>query len=577
MKTKINIQFLLDLTISCFFTLASMILIQLLIPNGLTSEFLIRGSKFVGFIFSLLTIIFLIYLFYNKNFKFKKKINYPEPKDFILTCLPMSPVIGYAILNREYLDNFGLIYLILATLIFVIIFSYIIPILMSYLASLKMLMISGLSISFTILSMSTITENPQNHIFSSQFITQGSYLIITFIILYLTYSFNQTIAYILVVVFFLTGTTQKTFKTFFSNKLLVTDQNSNRLDMFLNNSKNNIIKKKNIYILVYESYSNLETLKYYGFDNSKQIKFLKDNNFKIYNGIYSNGASSVSSTSRILEIKEELPKHGRYYISGNAFSLKVLKANGYKNIGLFNSPYFFGQYPKTWDEYFPKEDLSKIGSNIILKAIFEGQFRFDIFEDNYDYDRYLGLKKKYLTSKPKQPTLFYTHNLLPGHSQNSGKCLPDEKKNYFERIKKANNEMREDIKNLKNNNPNAIIILVSDHGPYLTKNCRQLLGIDKNSIDKYDIQDRYGVFLAINWPNDLKDSFNDIEISQDIFPAILSKITSNKNLFDELKLKREFFDRFKTTVSGINIKNGILQGGKDNGEPLFKNRSYKLK
>ncbi len=573
MKLKINKQIILDLTVTGLFTLLSMTVISFIIPSGLTSDFLLRGSKIVSLVFLALVSVFLISWYFDREFQFKKKISLPKYKDFLLLFLPISPIINYIILNTEYLNILGATYVLLVSLIFIVILSFIIPILLSYLASFEMLMISGLSISFTILNMSTITENPQNHLLNSQFITQGSYLIMTFVILYLVFKFNKISAYILVVVFFISGLTHKVYNNFFSNNFLV-EQSDNRLDVFLKNSENNIKNKKNIYILIYESYANLETLNNYGFDNSEQIKFLKDKNFKIYDGIYSNGASSVSSTSRILELREQLPKHGRYYISGNAFSLNVLKANGYKTVGLFNSPYFFGQYPKSWDEYYPKEDISKIGSKIILKAIFEGQFRFDIFDDNYNYDEYLDLKQKYLTSKPKQPTLFYSHNLLPGHSQNSGKCLPNEKESYFERVKKANNEMKNDVINLRNNDPNAIVVFVSDHGPYLTKNCRELIGIKKNLINKYDIQDRYGVFLAINWSKDINNNFKNIELSQDIFPAIFGNITSNENLFDELKLKREFFDRFNTVTGGINIKNGVLVGGKNDGEPLFENRSY---
>ena len=573
MKLKINKQIILDLTVTGLFTLLSMTVISFIIPSGLTSDFLLRGSKIVSLVFLALVSVFLISWYFDREFQFKKKISLPKYKDFLLLFLPISPIINYIILNTEYLNILGATYVLLVSLIFIVILSFIIPILLSYLASFEMLMISGLSISFTILNMSTITENPQNHLLNSQFITQGSYLIMTFVILYLVFKFNKISAYILVVVFFISGLTHKVYNNFFSNKFLV-EQSDNRLDVFLKNSENNIKNKKNIYILIYESYANLETLNNYGFDNSEQIKFLKDKNFKIYDGIYSNGASSVSSTSRILELREQLSKHGRYYISGNAFSLNVLKANGYKTVGLFNSPYFFGQYPKSWDEYYPKEDISKIGSKIILKAIFEGQFRFDIFDDNYNYDEYLDLKQKYLTSKPKQPTLFYSHNLLPGHSQNSGKCLPNEKESYFERVKKANNEMKNDVINLRNNDPNAIVVFVSDHGPYLTKNCRELIGIKKNLINKYDIQDRYGVFLAINWSKDINNNFKNIELSQDIFPAIFGNITSNENLFDELKLKREFFDRFNTVTGGINIKNGVLVGGKNDGEPLFENRSY---
>lgn len=68
----------------------------------------------------------------------------------------------------------------------------------------------------------------------------------------------------------------------------------------------------------------------------------------------------------------------------------------------------------------------------------------------------------------------------------------------------------------------------------------------------------------------------DVEISQDIFPAILGNITSNKNLFEELKVDRKFFDRFNNNVGGVNVLNGIIKGGKNNGEPLFENRSYIL-
>ena len=43
----------------------------------------------------------------------------------ILLALPMSPVLDFAIINIEYLDQFSLLYLILITLIFTISFSFI--------------------------------------------------------------------------------------------------------------------------------------------------------------------------------------------------------------------------------------------------------------------------------------------------------------------------------------------------------------------------------------------------------------------------------------------------------------------
>jgi len=423
-KIKNNTQFLLDLFTSGILTLLSMLLISFVIPEGVTTKFLLRGSKIVGLISIILGAIFLVFWIFNKNFKFKKKIELPNLKDLILLALPMSPVLDFAIINIEYLDQFSLLYLILITLIFTISFSFILPILFSYFASFKILMISGIALSFTILTMAKIVNNQTNHIFDSQFLTQGIYLIISFSILYLIYSFNKKVSYVVVVFFMLTGISVNSLSYLSNNPAKV--KQTDRLLNFINDKSNNIIYKKNINILVYESYADLETLQYYGFDNTKQIEFLKKNGFNVYKGIYSNGGLSISSTSRILEIKGELSQHGRHYLSGNSFGLDIFKANGYKTIGLFKSPHFFGSSPIKWDEYYPEGDVTKMGGKTLTKAIFEGEFRFDIFDDNFEYKKYLKLKNKYLSSN-KENTLFYTHNSYPGHSQNSGKCRKNEK------------------------------------------------------------------------------------------------------------------------------------------------------
>ena len=102
--------------------------------------------------------------------------------------------------------------------------------------------------------------------------------------------------------------------------------------------------------------------------------------------------------------------------------------------------------------------------------------------------------------------------------------------------------MKNDVLNVLKNDPGSIIVLVGDHGPYLTKNCSGLQDLyDTSVINKYDLQDRYGTFLSIYWPKDITSIENNIQMSQDIFPAILSKITNNNNLFNELKVERKFF------------------------------------
>ena len=136
--------------------------------------------------------------------------------------------------------------------------------------------------------------------------------------------------------------------------------------------------------------------------------------------------------------------------------------------------------------------------------------------------------------------------------------------------------MKNDILNIFQNDKDPIIVLLSDHGPYLTKNCSLLKEYEISKIDKYDIQDRYGAFLSIYWPDDISNDEQNIVVTQDILPAILSNITDNKKIFNDLKVERKFFDRFKSIAGGVNVDNGIIKGGKDNGKPLFNKRTYKL-
>ena len=121
--------------------------------------------------------------------------------------------------------------------------------------------------------MANITNNQSNHIFNSQFLTQGIYLIISFSILYLIYSFNKKVSYVVIFFFMLSGVLVN-FSNYYSKNPAEIEQ-SDRLLKFIKNKNNNIIYKKNINILVYESYANAETLKYYGYDNNRQIEFLK--------------------------------------------------------------------------------------------------------------------------------------------------------------------------------------------------------------------------------------------------------------------------------------------------------------
>ena len=200
-KNKIT-QSIFDLSISAIFILFSMAILKFSLPQGLTTDFLLRGFNLISYIAVALNIFFLISWYFDKDFKFKKKIELPELKDLLLLALPMAPVLDYAVLNSDYLDLFGLLYLFAITLGFTIFFSFIFPLVFSYFASFKTLMISGLALSFTIITMGKISDNPDNFFLDNQFATQFLYLIISFVAVYLLYIFNKKVTYVAVIFFY---------------------------------------------------------------------------------------------------------------------------------------------------------------------------------------------------------------------------------------------------------------------------------------------------------------------------------------------------------------------------------------
>ena len=190
--------------------------------------------------------------------------------------------------------------------------------------------------------------------------------------------------------------------------------------------------------------------------------------------------------------------------------------------------------------------------------------------DKLSYDEYVDKKQDIFKSESENQIFIYSHSRYPGHSQYSGVCLPDETELYRKRLLRANSEMQKDIAAVAKFDPEAIVIVAGDHGPYLTKNCfsNSTLdgGYDISEISRLDIQDRFGTFLAIKWPTEEYVKYDDITVLQDLFPAIFAYLYNDSG-FLELKVDPEIINA--KVISGALLKNGIISGGINDGEPLY--------
>ena len=562
-----------------------MLLASYFLPSGINSTFTFQAINLILalLVLSFLTFILLVfltnekplvYLTKDKSLFSLKRIERFEFQNLIFLLFPMTPIVQYVILNNEILSISNYFIIISFFLIFILVFAYLIPWILSILASKEILTLTSLGFLFVIFNMASLTASNNWHHQGSLLIQSFVLIIIIALILALNF-ISKKIFTAAVVIFF-------TINIAASAAGLQTvewsTQKNEGIEKFLVESilKGKEIKNNNdVLFIVYESYSNYETMKYYGFDNSAQLNLLEQNGFHIYHGVYSLGTPTIESISMLFNIERE-PLH-RVFLSGGGATHRILSKKGYNTIGVFQNDYHFRGLSIdeiTYDFPFP-EPAPREGANLLIHAILAGEFSDEVSLKGVGYESYLEQKLKVLNREYPSPTFMYSHSLYPGHRSEIS-LRPNEDKYidiYLNRLTKAANiEMLKDIDKVIKLNPNAITIIAGDHGPFLTKTGYGL-HLNPNTcnafdIDRYDMQDRYGAFLAIRWPDENYATKHDIKILQDIFPAIFAYLFDDDSIFNKTRIKK------RTTVSpqnicGVSIKEGIIVDGKDDGKLLF--------
>ena len=338
--------------------------------------------------------------------------------------------------------------------------------------------------------------------------------------------------------------------------------------------------KYSIVVLVYDGYPQNETLKHYGIDNSDQTNFLINNGFAIFNGTYSIGSYSLGTMARFFEgtnvkINEE---NSRNITGGYSSFVKALDYNGYQTAGVFPNSFFFPpNIAPNYDYYFPNKAQRSVK---MANAILSGYLTDDDAIYTIPYENYLKEKEKILSTigNSINPYFLYTHTYYPGHTQNSGSCLPGEFEEWKNELEYANLEMTNDISLLENNFQNTIIIVMGDHGPFLSKNCTSLAGYDLNEITRFDIQDRHGTCLAIRFPdNIIENNVNDLTIIQNTLIKAASVLTGNQEIFYEYNLPSNTPIEPSHIPEQINVVDNRIINGLGKDEVLFEDVSTKSK
>jgi len=486
--------------------------------------------------------------------------------DFAFVIVPMTPVLAYTIGNTTYLTVTSSVTLLGTFAVGLYLLVVIAPTMVSGFANRRALMAIVSAGLFMLINMASLTR-------SQAWYETGSFRVQALMLAALTViaiALSLIPARALLAIASVFAITQASVAALSTSEDLYQEQALTQTETAaLESDGLPWPTRPDIIVLFYESYANSETMSAYGINNDEQADYLTSEGFTEYPGIYSNGSATLETLPRVLNASTDLGSRNNY-LSGDEFVPIVLKQQSYSTAGIFSSDYYLGSEPPSWDTILPQPTSGGLDIPPMAEGVLRGEFRVEASFTSIDYDTYLETKRGVISKPDSSPLFLFTMNKYPGHTQNSGQCLPDEKERYEQGLKIANKEMREDIEAINRTRPNAVVVIAGDHGPYLTKNCTALAtNYSESEIDRLDIQDRFGTFLAVRWPNgEIPEA--EMRVTQDVLPAVLAYASGNSDYWTKRAVSA-------TTVTGAagptSVSDGVIIGGKDDGEPLFLDRS----
>jgi len=302
-KTKIRSFILQDMTKfvitsaipAALITIYS-IICSLFLPKGVNAAFATWMWKIIPWYLVIPASVFLLCLLFKRDLShiYKKK---PEPfnvSDFIFLFIPMTPVVQYILSNQNSLSLLSSFFVFIIFAAITAISGIVIPVLLSRFAPKRMTITAATAFVYILMSMASLSAAngwSNRGLLATQCLVFGAVLLV----LSLQKVIPQNLFSTAVIIFFTVNTLTSVL---FKQPAGGMPQNVKNLPIMSVMAGKEIKKHNDILFIVFEGYANFETLKYYGFDNSKQTTYLEKNGFRVYYETYSIGAPTEQSLSK---------------------------------------------------------------------------------------------------------------------------------------------------------------------------------------------------------------------------------------------------------------------------------------
>ncbi|WP_430412190.1 sulfatase-like hydrolase/transferase [Kordia sp.] len=313
----------------------------------------------------------------------------------------------------------------------------------------------------------------------------------------------------------------------------------------------------NIYVIQPDGYVNFSELAKnpYNFENGEFESYLENKNFKLYKNFRSNYTSTVLSNSSMFGMKHHYKGEqlfgARKVIAGENPVIKTLKNNGYQTFLLMENPYLLLNRPAI------KYDSCNFSMDEVP------WFGFGAFSQN---KKLIDPLEKTIQREKGKRNFYFIEKIAPGHIttfKNQALGKETERENYLEKLKSANEWLKEITAIIIKNDPNCLIVIAADHGGYVGFNYTKEL-FEKQTNKKL-IYSGFSAALAIKWPNNAIPDYDvKLKTPVNLFRTLFTYLGDNKALLEN------FQDDTSHAIIKKNAPSGVYEYIDNDGNVVFR-------
>ena len=323
-------------------------------------------------------------------------------------------------------------------------------------------------------------------------------------------------------------------------------------------------QRPNIYVIQpdgYASFSQLSKLPY-NFDNSDFEKFLDDKKFKLYPEFRSNYYFTLSSNSSMFSMKHHYYNNpnissnevynSRDHIVGDNPVLSILKNNNYKTFLLLHKSYLLVNRPKLAYDYC-NIDYSELS----------------FFARGFNIDKKIEEELAHLINENTNTNnFFFIEQISPGHistRKSTSKGVEVEREIYLKKLKESNKWLKNTIRSIEDNDKNAIIIIVADHGGFVGLEYTRETKIKQENEDL--VKSVFTTACAIKWPNGSAPNYDSkLKTNVNLFRILFTYLSGDTSFLKNLQEDKSYLKIYKGTPFGV------YESIDENGNVVYKRK-----